>query len=471
MERQLSIICITIFVVGLSFLPITVGSSLGKQELSQSLYSIGENSGISLITVQVTEELGLNDWYISDMDFDINYESEEIAKIYYGINGEWILYNKPFTISDDGAHILEWYAVDFEGNQSDVDGPISFKIDQTPPDIDLVYEVYNYYPGFGWEILYTATATDETSGMERVKFYVDDILKDTVYGPGPYYEWTFWLIQNPFRNNIPIVKSVGYDKAGNSAETAIYYPSTSMVNIGNTKSLKSSYIKSGLLSFQVPDEISIDKLNYDSSMVGIFDPLYVVVFFDRRLGNNVWCVDDVTFSFIPDSDGIIAVYYKLDDGDWTLYSEPVDISDDGAHNYSWYVVDSEGNTSTPDSIDFKIDMTPPEINLRKERLSKNKIKFIADVDDEMSGIEKVYFIVDGSLVCTDYDYPYEWNWTGWRNEKVEARAFDNAGNRASDSTGTLFNINLNRQNINLKLSSSSFFFPMLERLFNLLIIE
>ncbi len=186
------------------------------------------------------------------------------------------------------------------------------------------------------------------------------------------------------------------------------------------------------------------------------------------MGTNEWCVDTTTFSFIPDPDGISKIYYKLDEGDWTLYSEPVIISEDGVHNISWYVVDSEGNTSSPDSLDFKIDITPPEINLRKERLAIDKVKFIAEVHDGTSDVDRVNFFVDNSmkLKYTDYDFPYEWIWTGWRNERVIATVYDKAGNSASDTINSLFNQNLNGQNINLKFSSSSFFFPILNRLLN-----
>jgi hypothetical protein len=62
----------------------------------------------------------------------------------------------------------------------------------------------------GWDFLLTTTATDETSGMERVEFYISSELQETVYGEGPEYTWQFrfW----PIPRAIFWVKA--YDNAG-----------------------------------------------------------------------------------------------------------------------------------------------------------------------------------------------------------------------------------------------------------------
>ena len=129
-------------------------------------HSIKFNSGISLITIQVEGELGLNNWYTSDVYFSFTKESEDIASIYYNTNNEWNEYIEPFIISDDGEHALKWYAVNFEQNQSEIDGPFSFKVDKTKPEIELEYEVTGGNAIQGWEFTWTATATDDTSGMD-----------------------------------------------------------------------------------------------------------------------------------------------------------------------------------------------------------------------------------------------------------------------------------------------------------------
>ena len=156
--------------------------------------SIRNNTGISLITIKVDGGVTINDWYVSNVDFTFSNESSDIAEIKYNINsGIWQTYTEPFNISDDGKDIrLDWYAVDFEGNQSEVDGPFLFNIDQTPPKMNMYYEVID---GDHWwqadDFICTVNATDAMSGMDYVEFYLNDIKQKTVTGSGPVYQWTF----------------------------------------------------------------------------------------------------------------------------------------------------------------------------------------------------------------------------------------------------------------------------------------
>ena len=39
--------------------------------------------------------------------------------------------------------------------------------------------------------MFTAITTDETSGMNKAEFYINNELQETIYGPGPAYEWEF----------------------------------------------------------------------------------------------------------------------------------------------------------------------------------------------------------------------------------------------------------------------------------------
>jgi hypothetical protein len=400
-------------------------------------HSIKINSEISLITIQVVGNMVLKDWYASDVAFNFTIESYDIATVYYNIDdSEWTEYIDPFVVHGNGEHSLQWYAVDYEGNISNIDGPFNFNIDQSPPNISLKYEILGGSPEQGWEILMTATATDDYSGMDRVEFYLEDILHETVTGSGPIYQSYFTL---HIGDHIKFLKVVGYDKVGNSAYFEIYS--------GNSISEITDVYTSRSFPVQSESEISSIKIvkreNYgvteklfpESSIVGNIDPTYIIVVISSIMGNNNWCVSNVTLSFVPDPDGIAEVYYNLNDGDWNLYSEPVVISDDGVYVFSWYAIDSEGNISTPESTTFKIDKIPPEITLNKERLDKSHIKFIANVIDGVSGVWKVKFYLDNLFEYNDTDFPFEWTWNITDNHKhtVKAIVYDMAGNSASSS--------------------------------------
>ncbi|MCK5260599.1 MAG: hypothetical protein KAJ44_00285, partial [Thermoplasmatales archaeon] len=391
--------------------------------------SVIMRSGLSLITIKVEGEMGENNWYVSDVTFTITYESDEIAAIYYRFDsGEWTEYTESFIASDDREHILEWYAVDYEGNQSEVDGPFDFKIDQTVPIVDLSWESPDNV-----NVIFTATCSDATSGMDYVEFLLNNVLMFT--DNAAPFEWS--IVWTPSFKTA-VFKSIAYDAAGNSdydipsgIGSSVF--SAGIVKEGSHQSSQSIVPITEIVGREKHE--TGEKLPLDCSRGGDTKPAYVIVVVNKKMGENDWAVSDVTISMIPDPDGIDAVYYKLDEEDWILYTESNVISDDGAHSFWWYVIDDEGYSSTPDFISFKIDQTSPEINLIKNKVGFNEIEFTADVRDETSGIEKVEFYIGRylDLEYTDYDFPYEWTWKGLGNVKVTVIVYDNAGNCNSSS--------------------------------------
>jgi hypothetical protein len=163
---------------------------------------------------------GLNGWYISDVTVTVTAEDgtqdwqSGVDFIQYTING-----GAPHTIAgdhgsfkveDDGEDIpVEYWAVDKVGN---VESHHTFTIDmdQTKPQITLEYEVTGGNQWQGWELTWTATATDATSHMERVEFLLNGVLQETVTGPGPQYQWVIMYYLLPHT----IFKVIGYDMAG-----------------------------------------------------------------------------------------------------------------------------------------------------------------------------------------------------------------------------------------------------------------
>ena len=448
--KKTLVLGIIVLFVGMSSIPLAGSLSIGKQTFQESspfAYSAGGASGISLITIKVDGgEMGLNDWYVSDVGINITNESNDIAEIKYWIDGgTYQTYTEPFYIHDDGEDIcLEWCAIDYEGNYSDVDGPFICSIDQTKPDIYLEYEVTNINTKEGRvDLLFTATATDYTSGMDRVEFYLNNVWQDTVYGPGPFYQWEFTYYGGLYIT----IKATAYDKAGNLDWDDISSPpgniavlKSSMFHTDINEESSNNYCLDDVLSSEVVERnnhMFTEKLPSGTPLEGVFDPAYVIVVFNReKMGENGWYIGNVSISMFYEYDRVDEVYYQINDGGWMLYTDPVVISEDGIYVCSWYVVDSEGFTSTPESINIKIDQTSPEINLIRKRIAIDKIKFIADVYDETSGIDWVIFASDCAGYFIDYDLPYEWIWTpdDWYDwffrTWVKVTVYDKAGNYA-----------------------------------------
>jgi len=67
--------------------------------------------------------------------------------------------------------------------------------DTTPPEIKLEWVFYQ--KDGKWYHKFTATCFDSESGMNRVEFYLNNILQETIVGPGPMYEWVIpWKLEN-----------------------------------------------------------------------------------------------------------------------------------------------------------------------------------------------------------------------------------------------------------------------------------
>jgi hypothetical protein len=476
----------TLFSKGLVFLILIVLTGTSIMSMASSLSaekhvlperpladcSMVGDSRLSLITIKVISEMRNNEWYTNNVPFVITSESDEIASIYYSFWGEpFKYYTGPFNATWEGNNIpLWWYAVDHEGNKSEVDGPFVFDLDKTKPIVPEVIEYKAFKIDGKWYVTFNVTCTDATSGLDRVEWFLNQVSNNVLHeideGPGPFYEWTIpW--SRDYESISYWFKATAYDKAGNS-------DSVIMDGDGISSSLEQSMFSTGIVKedshqrsqsgVSATERVGMEKELYnkkpksDCSMAGDFHIASLVVVVNRKMLNDDWVDGNVSITLIPDSD-ITAVYYKLDDGEWILYDEPLVISEDGFHTFWWYIIDNEGNTSTPDSIVFNMDRTPPTIELTKEKLAINKIKFTATVNDATSGVDRVEFYVDGGLEANLSNPPYEWIYTGFRRHAVTAVVYDNVGNSNSSS--------MNTWNNNNQQFSNQLFFQIVQRLLNI----
>jgi hypothetical protein len=210
---------------------------------------------VTTITFDPPVPNGLNEWYVIDVNVTLNATDDisGVKTIFYQIPGEqWASHdgdNINFTLDQDClTGDIIFYSVDYAENQETIKSA-SIDIDQLPPVVDLVYEIIGGNPFEGWWIELTATATDDCSGLARVEFYLNDVLQETVTGPGPTYSWSFiyhptdsffvrgiitnlnitddfvnfyaiFVIISGFGFNI-IIYVIAYDNAGNSARDEI----------------------------------------------------------------------------------------------------------------------------------------------------------------------------------------------------------------------------------------------------------
>jgi hypothetical protein len=162
-------------------------------------------------THEITGVEGDNDWYVSDVTITLTAEDPWPYKAPVGVNNTYIsfdgvdfeLYVGPVVVTEDGIHEFWYYSDDYNENVEDVNGPFEFQRDATPPSIELAVE------GSGATWMLIATVSDDTSGVARVEFYVnDEYLGEVTSAP---FEWEY---TNAKKGDI--AQAIVYDNAGNS---------------------------------------------------------------------------------------------------------------------------------------------------------------------------------------------------------------------------------------------------------------
>ena len=127
-------------------------------------------------------------------------------------------------------------------------------------------------------------------------------------------------------------------------------------------------------------------------------------------GNNDWYISDVLISFSYDPKIVKEVGYQLD-GVWREYYDAFYVEDDGNHQIQWYWIDKGDVRHEMLPVVFKIDKSKPTINIDKEVIAENKVKFTVTCNDDVSDVERVEFYLDDDLITTDTEKPYEYTYT------------------------------------------------------------
>jgi hypothetical protein len=173
-------------------------------------------------TLDPPDPTGDGTWYVSDstVTLEANDGTEEwqsgVDEITYTINGgPPETYTAPFVMDTDGEDIeVEYWAVDNVGNEETPHNTFEIDMDQTDPNVVISYEIVGGNPTNGWDMLFNVTATDATSTMDRVIFYLNNVEQEVVPGEGPIFQWSF-----TYHGGLVItVKAEGYDDAGNMAD-------------------------------------------------------------------------------------------------------------------------------------------------------------------------------------------------------------------------------------------------------------
>ena len=115
-------------------------------------------------------------WYVSSVTVTLEPQDEDPtnASISYRISGgDWQDYTEPLTLTEDGIHLLEFFATDAEGLVEPIRRR-EVKVDATPPETTLL--LGGLQGEGGWytsSVKVWPTPVDLTSGVRALYFRLD----------------------------------------------------------------------------------------------------------------------------------------------------------------------------------------------------------------------------------------------------------------------------------------------------------
>ncbi|MEF8874832.1 MAG: PHD finger domain-containing protein, partial [Candidatus Thermoplasmatota archaeon] len=156
-------------------------------------------------------------------------------------------------------------------------------------------------------------------------------------------------------------------------------------------------------------------------------------------GDNDWFVSQVEVE-LEAEDGLSGVdytEYRKDGNEWRGYSGPIILENSGVHEIEYYSADNLGNEEPVNSVEVKIDLDPPAVELIKPEPSGENDWYLEEVDlelsaeDENSDVDRIEYRIN-ERDWHAYDAPITLNESG--TNLFEYRSFDEAGNEERYNT-------------------------------------
>ncbi len=258
-------------------------------------------------------------------------------KIEYKINeGEVKVYEGPFSLADEGTHLIAYYSIDKIGNIEDAK---SYKVtvDNTPPAITVssnkpVLKI-NDKTYISKDFKLSIEAKDTSSGVNKIEYSVNGTNYSEYVGPfsipaSGEFDLKVRALDNVNNLNEKFMMKI-FDEAGNPVELTDESVKLSSDNVAPAVEIKAD------------KEIKeIDAKKYASS-----DVKYTIAATDA-------------------DSGVDAILYRIDGrGDFNTYAKEIVFKTNGEHKIEAKAVDKVGNTSSVASLVVYVDIIPPETTI------------------------------------------------------------------------------------------------------------
>jgi len=308
-----------------------------------------------------------------------NVNGSGIAETAYNINNSsWIHYSEPFPVNLDGSFTIQYNSTDYAGNVEQtktrkiiIEKPIKINSDA----------VYTNSPAVNLAL----SAELVTLGVINMSFSNNNI------------NWTEWEA----------------------------YAETKDWNLSDGEGLKTIYVK-------FSNETHVSSAYFDTITL-VTTPPNTTVSLVGTMGDNDWYVSDVQIEFQVDSTALLnETWCRVDNGTWTKYDQPINITTEGQTSIEFYSTDKAGNIEETKNITIKVDKTTPTIEVTSPEEGRNykfnkPITVAFEATDEISGLENATATLDGLPVQNGSIHSH----LSLANHTMSVRAVDFAGNTAT----------------------------------------
>ncbi|MFX0021273.1 MAG: OmpL47-type beta-barrel domain-containing protein [Candidatus Hermodarchaeota archaeon] len=276
-----------------------------------------------ITTAALSGNLGEYNWYRSDVTVSLaatdDFSGVNFTEYSYD-NVIWVTYVSPFTIQTEGITTIYYRSIDNASWVEDTNS-IEVNIDKTSPT--ATYQLTGDLGWNGWyvyDVTVEITAFDTFSGIDYIFYDIDYMGPIVIPGieeltPPTYYTEPFTItMQGQW-----IIRVYVFDRADH-----FYY---------------------------MEIEVNIDKL----------PPITEATLFGDFSSQNGWYRSDVTvtLAIFDDFSGLNFTEYSYDNEIWQIYSSPLTIQSEGFTTIYYRSTDNAGWVEPINSIEVKIDKTPP----------------------------------------------------------------------------------------------------------------
>jgi len=143
---------------------------------------------------------------------------------------------------------------------------------------------------------------------------------------------------------------------------------------------------------------------------------------------------NVTLDAVDGLSGVASITYRLDSGDWEIYTEQISISSCGNHTLQFRSQDQAGNIEGAEKLEINIDKITPTLTINSpgsgEILHSNSMTVSWSCIDEISGLSHYNVSLDGTAFEYYESFTTAINLTGLSDGSHELviYAVDKAGN-------------------------------------------